>query len=206
MISRATHLLVTSGLLWAAANPLMAAGPTTLQPVSAFASIADADARSAALFVEAAKVITSARCLNCHPATRDVTQGDDLHRHMPPMNGGRVGAGVPGLQCRSCHGTANTPTLMGSIESIPGSPGWLLAPASMAWQGRSLREICEQIQDPKRNGGRTLAKISEHMAKDRVVAWGFAPGDGRAPAPGTQAQFAALIDAWIATGARCPQS
>jgi len=205
MTRRSTWFAAT-GLLWAAAIPLMAAGPTTLQAVSAFSSIADPDARSAALFVEAAKVITSARCLNCHPATRDVTQGDDLHLHMPPMNGGRVGAGVAGLQCRSCHGAANTPTLVGSIESIPGSPGWLLAPASMAWQGKSLREICLQIQDPARNGGRTLAKISEHMAKDAVVGWAFAPGDGREPAPGTQAQLGALIDAWIATGARCPQS
>jgi hypothetical protein len=75
----------------------------------------------------------------------------------------------------------------------------------MAWQGRSLRDICLQIQDPARNGGRTLAKISEHFAKDSVVAWAFAPGDGRTAAPGTQAQLAALIDAWIATGARCPQ-
>ena len=206
MNPRAAHLLTIGGLIWAAAIRLTAAGPAILQPVSAFSSIADADARSVALFVEAAKVITSARCLNCHPATRDVTQGDDLHLHMPPMNGGRVGAGVAGLQCRSCHGAANTPTLVGSIESIPGSPGWLLAPASMAWQGKSVREICEQIQDPKRNGGRTLAKISEHMAKDQVVAWGFAPGAGREPAPGTQAEFAALIEAWIATGARCPQS
>jgi len=29
------------------------------------------------------------------------------------------------------------------------------------------------------------------------------PG-ARTPAPGTQAQFGALIDAWVATGAACP--
>jgi len=28
-----------------------------------------------AIFVEAAKVITSPRCMNCHPATRQATQG-----------------------------------------------------------------------------------------------------------------------------------
>jgi hypothetical protein len=204
MSTRSTCLAV-AGLLWAAAIPLGAAGPVALQPVTAFSTIADPQARSLALFAEASKVITSPRCLNCHPATREVTQGDDLHAHMPLMNGGRLGAGVAGLPCRSCHGAANTPTLAGSIASIPGSPGWVLAPASMAWQGKSLREICLQIQDPARNGNRTLTKISEHMAKDSVVGWGFAPGDGRTPAPGTQAQFAALIDAWIATGARCPQ-
>ena len=195
-----------AGLLWAAAIRLGAAGSESLKPVSAFSSIADPRERSEALFVEAARVITSPRCLNCHPASREVTQGDDLHPHEPVMSGGRLGAGVQGMPCRSCHGAANVATLAGSIASIPGSPGWLLAPAAMAWQGRSLREICQQIQDPARNGGRTLAKISEHMAKDAVVAWAFAPGDGRAPEPGTQAQFGALIDAWIATGAGCPRS
>ena len=168
-----------AGLLWAAAIRLGAAGSEPLKPVSAFSSIADPRERSEARFVEAARVITSPR---------------------------RLGAGVQGMARRSCHGAANVATLAGSIASIPGSPGWLLAPAAMAWQGRSLREICQQIQDPARNGGRTLAKIGEHMAKDAVVAWAFAPGDGRAPAPGTQAQFGALIDAWIATGAGCPRS
>jgi hypothetical protein len=42
------------------------------------------------------------------------------------------------------------------------------------------------------------------MTTDSLVAWGWAPGDGRAPAPGTQAQFGALIKAWIDDGAACP--
>jgi hypothetical protein len=124
---------------------------------------------------------------------------------MPPMSGGRIGAGVPGLPCRSCHGTANTSTLTPSIASVPGSAAWVLAPASMAWQGKSIRDICLQIQDPARNGGRSLEKLRDHVAKDAVVAWAFEPGEGRAPAPGTQAQLAALIAAWIETGAQCPQ-
>ena len=36
-----------------------------LRPPTAFADIADREARSRALFSEAAKVITSARCMNC---------------------------------------------------------------------------------------------------------------------------------------------
>jgi hypothetical protein len=204
MITRSI-LRLAACLLPAAAIPLTAADSASLQPVSAFSSITDQQTRSVALFVEAANVITSARCLNCHPATRQVTQGDDLHPHVPPMYGGSTGLGAPGLQCRSCHQTTNTSTLVESIPSIPGSPGWALAPASMAWQGKSLHEICLQIQDPARNGRRTLAKLLEHMATDAVVGWAFHPGDGRTPAPGTQAQFAALIDAWIATGAQCPQ-
>jgi len=74
----------------------------------------------------------------------------------------------------------------------------------MAWQGKSLREICLQIKDPARNGGRTLQQIRQHMATDEVVGWAFDPGDGRVTAPGSQAQLAGLIDAWVATGAECP--
>jgi hypothetical protein len=198
-------LRFAAGVLIAAAVVRVAADEMPLKPVSAFAGITDERARSAALFVEAAKVLTSPRCLNCHPATREVTQGNDLHPHVPYMSAGRYGVGAPALPCRSCHQPTNTTTLAGSVPSIPGSPGWGLAPASMAWQGKSVREICEQIQDPFRNGGMSFDTLRRHIATDPVVAWGFQPGEGRQPAPGTQAQLAALIDAWIATGARCPQ-
>jgi hypothetical protein len=64
---------------------------------------------------------TSPRCMNCHPATRQATQGDDLHPHVPLMYGGRFGVGMPGLPCRSCHGPSNVATLAESIASIPES-------------------------------------------------------------------------------------
>jgi hypothetical protein len=69
----------------------------------------------------------------------------------------------------------------------------------------AIRDICLQLKDPVRNGGRTLSKIQEHMATDSLVGWAWSPGEGRSPAPGTQVQFGALIEAWIATGAECPQ-
>ena len=49
-----------------------------------------------------------------------------------------------------------------------------------------------------------LEQIWEHSAHDELVAWGWAPGHGRAPAPGTQKEFGDLIRAWIDTGAACP--
>jgi hypothetical protein len=42
------------------------------------------------------------------------------------------------------------------------------------------------------------------MAKDELVGWGWAPGEGRDPVPGTQARFGEIIQAWIDTGAVCP--
>jgi len=177
-----------------------------LKPVSAFASIADRAERSAALFTEAAKVIEHPRCLNCHPADRTPTQGDDLHPHNPTMRADKEGHGPAGLPCSTCHQKQNTPTNVTPIESIPGHAHWMLAPPSMAWQGVKTGDICQQIKDPARNGGRTLEKIHEHMALDTLVGWAWHPGAGRQPAPGTQKAFGELIAAWIETGAACPGS
>jgi hypothetical protein len=74
----------------------------------------------------------------------------------------------------------------------------------MAWQKRSLAEICAQLKDNARNGGHSLPEIVQHMSHDRLVGWAWSPGAGREPAPGTQASFGALIKAWADAGAACP--
>jgi hypothetical protein len=178
----------------------------SLRPPSAFADIADRAARSRALFAEAAKVITSPRCMNCHPAGDNPSQGDNEHVHKPAAFRGEAGVGVPGLPCAACHTDKNFPLLVGeaSYQSIPGHSRWGLAPIEMAWQGKSPDQICRQIKDPAHNGGRSLALLQEHMAKDELVGWAWHPGPGRRPAPGTQEEFGAIISAWINTGAECP--
>ena len=178
------------------AKPVMAA---SLQPVSAFAGIKDGNQRSLALFREVGKVIQHPRCLNCHPATERPTQTDRMQPHMPLVVRGDGGIGAPGLRCMTCHHEANF-----DAAGVPGNPKWALAPAEMAWQGKSLGDICRQIKDPARNGGRSMADLEEHMAKDELVGWGWHPGGSRTPAPGTQAQFGALFKAWVDSGARCP--
>ena len=182
-------------------------GANELRPPSAFASIADRATRSRALVSEAAKVLTSPRCMNCHPAGDHPTQGDDRHPHDPPVERGASGNGVPGAPCSACH-TSRTvdlyPGAVASFRSIPGHPRWGLAPIEMAWQGKSIGEICRQLKDPKRNGGRDLALLQEHIAKDDLVAYGWHPGEGRTPAPGTQQLAGELVQAWIDAGAECP--
>lgn len=183
-----------------------APGGATLRSVAEFDSVVDAGARSVALFTEAARVITDPRCMNCHPAVRSPTQGDDMHPHMPPIQAGESGMGVAGLTCDSCHRSSNTSLPGSRIGSVPGAEPWLLAPASMAWQGLTLGEICRQLKDPARNGERSLADIERHLSTDHLVGWAWHPGEGRRPAPGTQEAFGELISAWIATGAECPPS
>jgi hypothetical protein len=54
------------------------------------------------------------------------------------------------------------------------------------WELKSVGDICRQIKDPTRNGGRNLALLHEHIAKDDLVAWAWRLGMGRTPARGTR--------------------
>jgi hypothetical protein len=64
----------------------------------------------------------------------------------------------------------------------------------MAWEGKTLGQICAQIKDPARNGGRSLEDIVHHVGADHLVGWAWSPGAGRSPAPGAQMQPGALLD------------
>jgi hypothetical protein len=173
--------------------------PAALATPQSFDGIADTAARSAALFTEAGKVLTSARCVNCHPAGDRPLQGETHRLHQPPVTRGVDGFGTVSMRCASCHQGRNF-----DAAGVPGNPHWHLAPREMAWQDKTLAEICNQIKDPARNGGRSLQQILTHMATDSLVGWAWAPGFGRKPAPGTQQELGALIDAWVKTGAACP--
>jgi hypothetical protein len=178
---------------------------TALRDPLSFTDITDQAARSRALFSEAAKVITSPRCMNCHPADDHPTQGNDMHAHLPAVTRGVDGGGFAGNRCQACHTNENYTLLEGaSYKSIPGHPRWMVAPIEMAWQGKSVTAICQQLKDPARNGGRTLELVHEHLAQDDLVGWGWEAGAGREPPPGSQRQLGELIRAWIDTGAQCP--
>jgi hypothetical protein len=171
----------------------------TLRPLAAFASIAEPRARAESLFLEMGKVLQHPRCLNCHPAGDRPTQTDSMRPHEPLVVRGADGLGAPGMRCTTCHHAANF-----DPAHVPGNPLWHLAPLVMAWQGRTLTQICEQIKDPARNGGRNLAQLVRHLGEDSLVGWAWTPGVGRTPAPGTQREFGALARAWADAGAHCP--
>jgi hypothetical protein len=94
----------------------------------------------------------------------------------------------------------NSPELHGP----PGAHAWHLAPAEMAWFDKSSAQICAQIKDPARNGGRSLDEVAEHVRDDALVAWGWDPGPGREPAPGSAEETYAAMLLWIEQGAPCP--
>jgi hypothetical protein len=164
-----------------------------------FAGIADTAERSAALFTELGKVLTHPRCLNCHPAGNRPLQGETGRLHQPPVERGIDGHGLPAMRCSICHQHANF-----DPARVPGHPEWHLAPREMAWQGRTLGEICAQLKDAARNGNRSVEDLVHHIGEDTLVGWAWVPGYGRQPAPGTQKQAGALAEAWVKTGAACP--
>lgn len=189
-------LTVPAALLTAEAVSNTRSG--SLASVESFASIGDRQTRSAAYFTELGKVLTHPRCLNCHPVGDRPRQGDAARLHQPPVFRGVDGFGLPALRCPICHQATN-------FGAVPGNPIWHLAPREMAWEGKTLGQICAQIKDPAQNGGRSLETLVEHIGEDHLVGWAWAPGPGRQPAPGTQKQAGALAAAWVHTGAACPK-
>ena len=175
-----------------------------LREVAAFGSIADERERSLALWDEVFKVVGHPRCMNCHNVDGPVTQGDAMLPHNPMIVRGESTFGHPAMQCQTCHASENV-AYVGAQGSIPGHEPWHVAPIEMGWQGLSSGEICAKIKNPDTNGDRTLDEIHTHHAEDGLVGWGWNPGPGRTPAPGTQALFGDLTRAWIDTGAECPQ-
>lgn len=151
-------------------------------------------------------VFSHPRCANCHV-------GDAHPRWSGPHYGvtrvhgfnvqrGPDGFGNPGLRCTTCHFEANAPDPHGP----PGAPHWHLAPAGMVWFDESSGTVCRQVRDPARNGGRTLEQIAVHVRDDALVGWGWAPGPGREPAPGSPEETYQALESWAAAGAPCPEN
>jgi hypothetical protein len=172
---------------------------TSLRPAASFSSIANERDRAVALFTEMGKVLLHPRCVNCHPVGDRPRQGDIRKLHEPLVVRGKDGHGAPGMNCTTCHGKQNY-----DPARVPGDGHWALAPASMAWEGKTIGQICEQLKDRERNGNRDLPALIKHVTTDTLVLWGWSPGAGREPAPGTPAEFGRLMQAWADSGASCP--
>ena len=150
-------------------------------------------------------VFSHPRCSNCHVGEDGIPvwSGPNYGKARPHgmhIASGESRIGAEYVSCPTCHGASNVPVPHGP----PGAPNWQLAPAEMQWTGRSSAEVCAQIKDPETNGGRTLEEVADHVHDDPLVAWGWAPGPGREPAPGSADETFQALTAWIAAGAPCP--
>jgi hypothetical protein len=152
-------------------------------------------------FEEVVAVLQSPRCVNCHVPGGAPLQGDDGHGHTMNVKRGSDGRGTPALRCMTCHQDANNDAL----RAPPGAPDWRLPPPTMrmAWQGLAPAAVCEVLKDPAHNGGRDLVALEDHLRHDAIVAWGFAPGPGRAPPRLSHPELIARFVEWKAAGAPC---
>lgn len=161
------------------------------------------DARARELFVSIIPVLKHPRCLNCHATGDYPRQGDDSHIHTQNVKRGIEGRGKYSQKCSACHQEQN----VAGLNMPPGAPGWHLPPAGtpMIWEGKTPGEICRQIKDPKQNNGKSIAQIVEHVTADKLVIWGWNPGEGRTPVPMPHDEFARRFQDWARYGAACPE-
>src|SRR5262245_19962047 len=144
------------------------------------------------------EVLRHPRCLNCHPSGDFPRQADDRHRHRMLVARGPDDRGTPTLKCSTCHQTVNT-----ADGRVPGAPHWQLAPRSMGWEGLSDADLCRALKDPRKNRGRSIQALVDHMTGDPLVQWAWSPGERTPPTIG-QREFHDLVRQWARTGAACP--
>ncbi|MEQ1697641.1 MAG: hypothetical protein ABL901_17540 [Hyphomicrobiaceae bacterium] len=161
---------------------------------SAYAQAAQGD-----LFQPISVVLNHPRCMNCHPRDDRPRQGNDRHEHLQNVVRGVDDLGFVNMRCTSCHRDENN-----ANSGVPGAPTWHLAPISMGWQGLGDAELCTTLKDEKRNGGKTVAALVEHMTVDKLVLWGWSPGGTRDPVSTPHDVFVTQLKAWEAAGAPCP--
>jgi hypothetical protein len=186
-----------AGALWFS-RPVAAAE----QPASPNKIAAAAASDDGALFAAFVPVLRHPRCMNCHSQGDFPRQGDDGHPHTMNIRRGPGGFGVTSVKCSTCHQDHN----LGGAHLPPGAPSWHLPPPSMPmiWQGLTDAQLCESIKDPKQNRNRNIDQLVEHLTEDKLVMWGWKPGEGRTPVPMPHDEFAAKVKQWQAAGAPCP--
>ena len=74
------------------------------------------------------------------------------------------------------------------------------------WRGRARRlpKFARRSKIPPATADARSKNSIHHIGEDTLVGWAWAPGAGRSPAPGTQKQAGALVEAWVKSGAACP--
>ena len=144
-------------------------------------------------------VLTSPRCINCHPTGDRPRQRDEQIFHLFNVTRGEDNHGGPVQTCDTCHHEENN-----EYSNVPGAPHWGLAPKSMGWFGLTDAEIATVLLDPEMNGGRSHEDLLHHMSEDALVLWAWDPGEGRTTPPVSHDEFVAALEVWLAAGAPIP--
>jgi len=158
---------------------------------------------SAKAFEAAFTVLQHPRCVNCHPAGDRPLQGDEGSVHTMNVQRGEDGKGLTAGKCASCHQSTNLP----GEHMPPGTPNWRLPSKAMplVFEHKNAGELCRQLKDQKRNGGKTIEQVFAHLSSDPLVLWGWSPGEGRTAPRMSHAEFVRQMRTWIDKGCGCPE-
>lgn len=155
------------------------------------------------------EVASHPRCSNCHVGSdnRPMWSGPSYGKTRPHgmnISAGESRIGAETIICSTCHS-----------ESEQGNPraheaprvgmSWRLAPVEAEWFGKSSEEVCSQLRDPERNGGRSFLELAEHLDHDLILHWAWDPGPEREPAPYDLQSHVDDVLTWGVAGMPCPQ-
>ncbi len=168
------------------------------------APVSEADRKADPAFHKMMDVLTDKKCVNCHPSDGIPRQGEDSHKHLFGMAGGKNNHGFEATQCSTCHQDANN-----NFSGVPGAPDWALAPASMKWFDLSRVEIAQSMLSAKNNGGLDHKGLVDHLTKHELVLWAWEPGinaagEARVPVSVPKAEYIEAVKTWFDAGAIIP--
>ena len=194
---------ILAAALLAGASPL--AAEVTLDPPDAASP-----AQGLAAWARIHEVVSHPRCANCHVGDSDRPMWSGPSYGAPRPHGMNIRAGdsrigAETIPCRTCHVTNDTGGNATDHAAPQVADAWRLPPVEAGWFGRSGPEICAQLRDPARNGGRDYLELADHLGHDVILHWAWAPGGGREPAPRSLQAHVDDLLTWGVAGMPCPQ-
>lgn len=153
------------------------------------------------------EVASHPRCSNCHvgASQRPMWSGPAYGKaraHGMNVQAGESRIGAETMLCSTCHayreGVNDLPHAAPQVAMI-----WQLAPVEADWFGKTSIEICQQLRDPDRNGGRTFMELASHLDHDLILHWAWQPGGGREAAPYSLQEHVNDVLAWGVGGMPC---
>lgn len=197
--------IISAVLALVLAAPAVAEGENVSINPPAEGSVSTEEGLSA--FMRVYEVASHPRCSNCHVGAdnRPMWSGPSYGETRPHgMNiiAGESRIGAETVLCSTCHayneGANDGPHMAPQVAM-----NWQLAPVEAEWFGKTAVEVCNQLRDPERNGGRDFMEIASHLDHDLILHWAWNPGGGREPAPYSLQEHVDDVLAWGVAGYPC---
>jgi hypothetical protein len=198
-------LLTVISLIVSFALPVFAEGENVTINPAAEGSVNREDGLAA--WQRIYEVTSHPRCSNCHVGAdnKPMWSGPSYGKARPHgmnINAGVSRIGAEYVQCNTCHAYRESSNDMPHAAPQV-AMNWQLAPVEAEWFGKSSTDICTQLRDPERNGGRDHTQLASHLDHDLILHWAWKPGGGREPAPYSLQEHVNDVLAWGVAGFPC---